>query len=74
MLCRARASGVKSGLLDAFYASLKLFGAKKRRMPFGSAVVRRPCCLFHRLDHVFDDLLGIAKHHHGFVHVEEFVV
>jgi hypothetical protein len=25
-----------------------------------------------RLAHVLDDSLGIAKHHHGFVHVEQF--
>ena len=27
-------------------------------------------CLFDGLDHVFDDLLGIAEDHHGFVQVE----
>ena len=30
--------------------------------------------LLYRLDHIFHHLLGVAKHHHGFVHVEEFVV
>ena len=30
--------------------------------------------LFDGLDHVFDDLLGIAEDHHGLVHVEQFVI
>ncbi|NJS35218.1 MAG: hypothetical protein HC765_00340 [Brachymonas sp.] len=62
------------GLLDAFYAKPEVIWRKKRRWPVGSAVLRRWCSLFHRLDHMFDDLFRIAKHHHGFVHVEKFVV
>jgi hypothetical protein len=31
-------------------------------------------CLLHSLDHIFNDLLGITKDHHGFIHVEEFVI
>src|SRR5271163_2313265 len=27
-----------------------------------------------RLDHVLDDFLGVAKYHHGLVHVEQLVV
>jgi hypothetical protein len=30
--------------------------------------------LVHRFDHVFHHLFGIAKDHHGFVHVEQLVV
>src|SRR5690606_27841410 len=30
--------------------------------------------LVDRLDHVFDDFLGVAKNHHGLVHVEQLVV
>jgi hypothetical protein len=33
-----------------------------------------PYCLLNRLDHVFDDLLRITEDHHGFIHVEEFVI
>ena len=36
-------------------------------------VVTNPSALLNRLAHVFDDLFGIAKHHHGFVHVKEFI-
>jgi hypothetical protein len=36
-------------------------------------VASDPTALLNRLAHVFDDLFGIAKHHHGFVHVKEFV-
>ena len=28
----------------------------------------------YRLDHILNDLLRVAEHHHGFVHVKEFVV
>jgi hypothetical protein len=30
--------------------------------------------LLNRFDHVFDDLLRITEDHHGFIHVEEFVI
>jgi len=30
--------------------------------------------LLNRLNHILNQLLGIAEHHHGFVHVKEFVV
>ena len=30
--------------------------------------------LVHGFDHVLDDFLGVAEHHHGFVEVEQFVV
>src|SRR5213083_2327524 len=33
-----------------------------------------PRSLIQRLDHVLDDLLRIAEHHHGLLHVEERVV
>jgi hypothetical protein len=29
--------------------------------------------LLHSLNHILNHLLSITKHHHGFVHVEEFV-
>ena len=30
--------------------------------------------LFNGLDHVFNDLLRITEDHHGFIHVEKFVI
>jgi len=30
--------------------------------------------LLDRLDHVLDDFLGIAKHHHGLVQIEQLVI
>jgi hypothetical protein len=31
-------------------------------------------CLLDSLDHIFNDLLGITKDHHGFIQIEEFIV
>lgn len=28
----------------------------------------------HALDQVFHHFLGVAKHHHGFIHIEQLVV
>ena len=30
--------------------------------------------LLDRLPHVLNHLLGVAKHHHGLVHIEQFIV
>jgi len=30
--------------------------------------------LFNRFDHLLNDLLRITKDHHGFIHIEEFVI
>ena len=31
-------------------------------------------CLLDSLDHIFNDLLGITKDHHGFIQIEEFII
>jgi len=31
-------------------------------------------CLLHTLNHIFNDLLGITKNHHGFIQIEELIV
>jgi hypothetical protein len=39
--------------------------------PFGLISL---ACLLHSLDHIFNDLLGITKDHHGFIQIEKLII
>src|SRR5262249_14454524 len=73
----ARLWGVPAFRSVMMTSGTKLSAGRRSRVasPIPIGVPAPPLApLLQRLDHVFDDFLRVAEHHHGLVHVEKRVV
>jgi hypothetical protein len=56
-----------------FLSSWTGIGQALINLPY-SLIATGLAVLIHCFDHIFNNLLGITKDHHGLVHVEQFVI